>query len=44
MYIELFEIILQKINEKPSVVVDFESGRAVVNHAILGKMERALGT
>jgi len=35
--------IMQKINEKPSVVVEFESGKAVVNHAILGKMERALG-
>ena len=26
------------------MVVEFESGKAVVNHAILGKMERALGT
>ena len=34
---------MQRINEKPSVVVEFESGRAVVNHAILGKIERALG-
>ncbi|XP_065905202.1 uncharacterized protein [Dysidea avara] len=33
----------QKINEKPSVVVEFESGKAVVNHAVLTKMERALG-
>ena len=35
--------IQQKINEKPSVIVEFESGKAVVNHAILNKIERALG-
>ena len=43
MYLQLWYYI-QKINEKPAVVVEFESGKAVVNHAILGKMERALGT
>ena len=34
-----------KINEKPQVVGDYESGRAgvVPNQAVLGKMERVLG-
>ncbi|KZT56505.1 MBF1-domain-containing protein [Calocera cornea HHB12733] len=32
----------QKINEKPSVIADYESGRAVPNAQILGKMERIL--
>ncbi|KAJ3043447.1 multiprotein-bridging factor 1 [Rhizophlyctis rosea] len=32
-----------KINEKPSVVNDYESGRAQPNQQVLGKMERALG-
>lgn len=31
------------INEKPQVVNDYESGRAVPNQQILGKMERKLG-
>jgi len=39
----LFVNAQQKINEKPAVVVEFESGKAVVNHAVLTKMERALG-
>jgi putative transcription factor len=33
----------QKINEKPSVLQDYESGKAIPNPQILGKMERALG-
>lgn len=32
-----------RINEKPTVVNDYESGRAVPNQQILGKMERVLG-
>lgn len=31
------------INEKPTVVNDYEAGRAVPNQQILGKLERALG-
>jgi len=31
------------INEKPQVVAECESGRAVVNQQILGKLERSLG-
>ena len=32
-----------KINEKPTVINDYESGRAIPNQQILGKMEKALG-
>lgn len=31
------------INEKPQVVGDYESGRAVPNQQVLGKMEKQLG-
>jgi putative transcription factor len=32
-----------KINEKPQIVNEYESGKAVPNQQILGKMERILG-
>lgn len=32
-----------KINEKPQVIMDYESGRAIPNNQILGKIERVLG-
>ncbi|KXS22497.1 endothelial differentiation-related factor 1 [Gonapodya prolifera JEL478] len=32
-----------KINEKASVIQDYESGRAQPNQQVLGKLERALG-
>ena len=32
-----------EINEKPSVIQDYESGRAIPNPQILAKLERALG-
>jgi len=32
-----------KVNEKQSVINDYESGRAVPNQQLLGKLERALG-
>ncbi|KAJ9096781.1 hypothetical protein QFC22_005959 [Naganishia vaughanmartiniae] len=32
-----------KINEKPQIIADYESGRAVPNTALLAKMERVLG-
>ncbi|KAF7295157.1 MBF1-domain-containing protein [Mycena indigotica] len=35
--------VAQKINEKPSVLQDYESGKAVPNAQILGKLERVLG-
>jgi ribosome-binding protein aMBF1 (putative translation factor) len=33
----------QKVNEKPSVIQDYESSKAIPNAQILGKLERALG-
>uniref|UniRef100_A0A0W0F1V4 HTH cro/C1-type domain-containing protein n=1 Tax=Moniliophthora roreri TaxID=221103 RepID=A0A0W0F1V4_MONRR len=33
----------QKVNEKPSVIQDYESGKAIPNPQILGKLERVLG-
>lgn len=32
-----------KINEKPQVIADYESGRAIRNNQVLGKIERAIG-
>ena len=32
-----------KINEKQSVLQDYEAGKAIPNPQILGKLERALG-
>lgn len=34
---------LQKINEKPQVVNDYERGAAIPNNQILGKLEKQLG-
>ena len=34
--------IAQKVNEKPSVIQDYESGKAIPNPQILGKLERGL--
>lgn len=33
----------QKVNEKPSVVQDYESSKAIPNVQVLAKLERALG-
>ncbi|KAK1787820.1 hypothetical protein P4O66_016313 [Electrophorus voltai] len=33
----------QKINEKPQVIADYESGKAIPNNQIMGKIERAIG-
>ncbi|KAF7974081.1 hypothetical protein HWV62_23965 [Athelia sp. TMB] len=33
----------QKVNEKPSVIQDYESSKAIPNPQILSKLERALG-
>ena len=35
--------VTQKINEKPSVLQDYEAGRAIPNPQILSKLERVLG-
>ncbi|XP_010133052.1 PREDICTED: endothelial differentiation-related factor 1, partial [Buceros rhinoceros silvestris] len=31
-----------KINEKPQVIADYESGRAIPNNQVMGKIERAI--
>lgn len=35
--------ISQKINEKPQVIMDYESGKAIPNNQVLSKLERTLG-
>ncbi|KAF9475661.1 MBF1-domain-containing protein [Pholiota conissans] len=35
--------VAQKVNEKPSVIQEYESSNAIPNPQILGKLERALG-
>ncbi|TBU66142.1 ylMBF1 [Dichomitus squalens] len=35
--------VAQKINEKPSILQDYEAGRAIPNPQILAKLERVLG-
>ena len=32
-----------KVNEKPSVINDYESGKAIPSQQVLAKLERALG-
>uniref|UniRef100_A0A673A6G6 HTH cro/C1-type domain-containing protein n=1 Tax=Sphaeramia orbicularis TaxID=375764 RepID=A0A673A6G6_9TELE len=32
-----------KINEKPQVIADYESGKAIPNNQVMGKVERAIG-
>lgn len=34
---------LQLINEKPQIIQEYESGKAIPNQQILTKLERALG-
>lgn len=34
---------LQKINEKPQVIADYEAGKAIPNNQVMGKIERAIG-
>ncbi|XP_044517172.1 endothelial differentiation-related factor 1 isoform X3 [Gracilinanus agilis] len=36
-------VTLEKINEKPQVIADYECGRAIPNNQVLGKIERAIG-
>ncbi|MBA0624917.1 hypothetical protein Godav_010186, partial [Gossypium davidsonii] len=33
----------QMINEKPQIIQEYESGKAIPNQQIIGKLERALG-
>ena len=39
----MLKLFVQKICEKPNVVNDYESGKAIPSQAVLGKLERALG-
>jgi hypothetical protein len=39
----LFTIITQLINEKPQIIQDYESGKAIPNPQILSKLSRVLG-
>lgn len=39
----VFKSFLQKINEKPQVIADYEAGRAIPNNQVMGKIERAIG-
>ncbi|KAK5611720.1 Endothelial differentiation- factor 1 [Crenichthys baileyi] len=32
-----------KINEKPQVIADYETGKAIPNNQVLGKIERVIG-
>ena len=41
--IQLLFFLLQRINEKPQVVNDYESGRAIPNQQVISKLERAVG-
>ena len=36
-------IVFQRINEKPQVVNEYESGKAIPNQQIISKLERAVG-
>jgi len=33
-----------KINEKPQIIAEYETGKAIPNNQVLAKIERALGT
>ena len=33
----------QAINEKPAIIQEYESGKAIPNQQVLGKLERILG-
>ncbi|XP_016397492.1 endothelial differentiation-related factor 1 homolog [Sinocyclocheilus rhinocerous] len=32
-----------KINEKPQIIAEYESGKAIPNNQVMGKIERAIG-
>ena len=36
-------VLSQLINEKPQIIQEYESGKAIPNQQIIGKLERALG-
>lgn len=36
-------VLLQLINEKPQIIQEYESGKAIPNNQIIVKLERVLG-
>lgn len=42
-FFSLLSAFLQQINEKPQVVGEYESGKAIPNPQLIAKLERALG-
>ena len=38
-----FSLLSQRINEKQQVINEYESGRAIPNNQVMGKLERAIG-
>jgi putative transcription factor len=36
-------VLLQLINEKPQIIQDYESGKAIPNPQVLSKLSRVLG-
>lgn len=38
-----FIVLLQLINEKPQIIQEYESGKAIPNNQIIVKLERVLG-
>lgn len=43
MSLYLFIYFSQKIYEKPQIIADYESGKAIPNNQVMGKIERAIG-
>jgi putative transcription factor len=48
MYASMFSVsmlsaVLQAINEKPQIIQEYESGKAIPNPQVLSKMSRVLG-
>lgn len=39
----LLSLLLQLINEKPQIIQDYESGKAIPNPQVLSKLSRVLG-
>jgi putative transcription factor len=37
-------LLFQLINEKPQIIQDYESGKAIPNPQVLSKLSRVLGT
>lgn len=42
-YLNITLCFLQKINEKPQIIAEYECGKAIPNNQVMGKIERAIG-